>query len=146
MVQDAWGLWSMEDTRCWDEQLRSWIRASSISDSPPRSLRILVANKLIQGKKGRGRQRMRWHHQPMEMNLSKLQEIVKDREAWCRVTRVRQGHYWGLNNNSREKSINPLTNGNGCGGNGWGAQCWAQSRFLTIIYSFALWLPETACS
>ena len=82
----------MEDTRCWDEQLRSWIRASSISDSPPRSLRILVANKLIQGKKGRGRQRMRWHHQPMEMNLSKLQEIVKDREAWCRVTRVRQGH------------------------------------------------------
>ena len=76
----------MEDTRCWDEQLRSWIRASSISDSPPRSLRILVANKLIQGKKGRGRQRMRGHHQPMEMNLSKLQEIVKDREAWCRVT------------------------------------------------------------
>ena len=76
----------MEDTRRWDEQLRSWIRASSISDSPPRSLRILVANKLIQGKKGRGRQRMGWHHQPMEMNLSKLQEIVKDREAWCRVT------------------------------------------------------------
>ena len=24
-----------------------------------------------------------WHHQPKDMNLSKLQEIVKDREAWC---------------------------------------------------------------
>ena len=78
----------MEDTRCWDEQLRSWIRASSISDSPPRSLRILVANKLIQGKKGRGRQRMRWHHQPMEMNLSKLQEIVEGREDWQATVHV----------------------------------------------------------
>ena len=24
-----------------------------------------------------------WHHQPKDMNLSKLQEMVKDREAWC---------------------------------------------------------------
>ena len=24
-----------------------------------------------------------WHHQSMEMSLSKLQEIVKYREAWC---------------------------------------------------------------
>ena len=23
-----------------------------------------------------------WHHDLMDMNLSKLQEIVKDREAW----------------------------------------------------------------
>ena len=23
-----------------------------------------------------------WHHQPMNMSLSKLQEIVKDREGW----------------------------------------------------------------
>ena len=23
-----------------------------------------------------------WHHQSMDMNFSKLQEIVKDREAW----------------------------------------------------------------
>ena len=36
--------------------------------------------------KERGRQRMRWFDSisnSMEMNLSKLQEIVKDREAWC---------------------------------------------------------------
>ena len=24
-----------------------------------------------------------WHHQLMDMGLSKLQEMVKDREAWC---------------------------------------------------------------
>ena len=24
-----------------------------------------------------------WHHQPMHMSLSKLQEMVMDREAWC---------------------------------------------------------------
>ena len=39
----------------------------------------------IEGMRGRGRQRMRWLvsvTDPMGMNLSKLGEIVKDREAW----------------------------------------------------------------
>jgi len=39
----------------------------------------------IEGKRRRGQERMRWLDSitgSMDMNLSKLQEMVKDREAW----------------------------------------------------------------
>ena len=40
----------------------------------------------IKGKRRRGRQRMKWLDSiidSMDVTLSKLREMVKDREAWC---------------------------------------------------------------
>ena len=53
-------------------------RASSLEN-------ILILGK-IEGWRGRGQQKMSWLDDitdSMNMNLSKLREILEDREAWC---------------------------------------------------------------
>ena len=50
------------------------------------SLEMSLMLQKIEGRRRRGCQRMRWLEDithAMNMNLGKLQEMVRDREAWC---------------------------------------------------------------
>ena len=63
----------------------------------------------IEGKRRRGWQRMRWLDSitdPMDMNLSKLREIVEDRGAWhATVHRVAKSQTWLSDHYNSNKSM-----------------------------------------
>ena len=57
----------------------------------------------IEGKRRIGRQKLRWFDgitASEDMSLSKLQEIVKDRKAWCAAVH-RVSKAWQLNNHNK---------------------------------------------
>ena len=70
-----------------------WLPDVSRADSLEKTLMLGK----IEGRKRRGRQRMRWLEgvtDSIDVSLSKLQEMVKDREAWRAVVHGSQrvGH------------------------------------------------------
>ena len=87
--------WSSNTLVTWCKEMTHWKRPDSLE-------KTLMLGK-IEGKRGRGWQRMRWLDRitdSMDMSLGKFQEIVKDREVWHATVHVVAKSWTRLNNNN----------------------------------------------
>ena len=93
--------WSSNTLATWSEELK---RKGSLE----KTLWLWKA----EGRKSRGQQRMRWLNvinHSLDMSLTELQEIVKDKGAWCTAVQgVSKSQTWLSNWRTTKKNLNYL--------------------------------------